>query len=337
MTRKLTIATATLLLAAACGSVPAPVPSPPPPRAMSEPAAEAGVVNVQLVAMSRARYVLLGIDCFGPLGEATCAELEGAAGVEVGQSIPLGWTGDGAASRIRNKGGWDHVTLSPVFYPDGSAWLAIDVRNGPEPTRSAPTGRVDLRSNLLQIYDAFYGAYVQLSEQGVRVPREASDGSWNYLHRRLSPYVSLFQAEVPNYRAPLTRMLLTDGRASHRTAAAGLLGFDLEHPDTVAALSAALLDPDANVRTGAATALLPKVREATLRGENVLEVETVVQMLMLPSHSDRAGASLLLLELSRLPHLRVDIRREGRPILEQMAAGSHPVNRDLAQKLLATR
>lgn len=338
MTRKLVIATAMLLFAAACSAaVPATVPAPPPPQALMESAADSGGDEIQLVAMSRARYVLLGIDCFGPLGEATCQELESLSGLQVGKSIPLGWNGGGAASRMRSKGGWDHVSLSPVFYPDGSAWLAIDVRNGPSPVRSEPTGRVALRSNLVQVYAAFHGAYVELSRSGVRVPREASDGSWNYLHRALAPYVALFQTEVPLYRTSLTRMLLTDGRATHRRAAAGLLGFDLEHPDTVSALSAALLDPDATVRTGAATALLPKVREATLRGELVLEVGDVVQMLMLPSHSDRAGASALLMEMSRLPQARRDIRTEARPILEQMAAGSHPVTRELAQKLLATR
>jgi hypothetical protein len=338
MTRKLVFASAMLLFAAACSAaVPATVPAPPPPQALTEFASNGGGDDHQLVAMSRARYVLLGIDCFGPLGEATCQELEGLSGLEVGKSIPLGWNGGGAASRMRHKGGWDHVSLSPVFYPDGSAWLAIDVRNGPSLTRSAPTGRVTLRSNLIQVYTVFHGTYLELSQRGIRVPREANDGTWNYVHRTLSPYVALFHSEVPQYRKTLTRMLLTDGRATHRRAAAGLLGFDLEHPDTVSALSTALLDPDQTVRTGAATALLPKVREATLRGELVLEVGDVVQMLMLPSHSDRAGATALLLEMSRLPHARRDIRTEAGPILQQMAAGSHPGTRDLAQKLLATR
>lgn len=337
MTRKLVIAAGALFFSAACSALPATVPAPPPPQALAEPAADAGDSGVQLVAMSRARYVLLGIDCFGPMGESTCEELESAAGLEIGQSIPMGWTGSGAAGRIRAKGGWDHVSLSPVFYPDGSAWLSIDVRNGDTLTRPAPTGRVTLRSNLVQVYRAFHGAYADLSRQGIRVPREAHDGAWTYLHGTLTPYVSLFQSEVPSYRKSLTRMLLTDGRPGHRIAAAGLLGFDLEHPETVQALSSALLDPNPHVRTGAATALLPKVREATLRGENLLQVETVIQMLMLPTHSDRTGASALLLEMARLPHVRRDIRREGRPILEQMAAGSNPATRDAAQKLLALR
>jgi hypothetical protein len=194
---------------------------------------------------------------------------------------------------------------------------------------------VDLDSNLVGLYETFYGTYVDLSRQGVPVVREANGGVWRYRHGRLVPYVRLFVSEVPAQRRALTRMLLSDGRAENRRAAAGLLGFDLTDPSTVTALTQALMDPDASVRTGAAHALLPKVRAATRRGEALVDVDVVVRMLKLPSHSDRAGASVLLAEMARLPHLRAAILQLAGPILRQMAAGTNPSTRNFARNLLS--
>lgn len=285
----------------------------------------------------RAEYVLLGVDCFGA-EDAACQRYATMAGLQEGRKLPLGWTGDGVAAQIQRVGQYAMVALSPSFYPDGSAYVTIDLvtqgQRQTRRTRPAPTEHITTRSNLLQVYADFSGIWFDLFSKGVRVNTQPQHGAWDYHHERLRPYTRLFRSEVPRHRRELIQVMLHDAHAHRRAAAASLLGFD--HDDTAVgeALAFALLDAESNVRAAAGRALVPKLRRAVQRGDALIATQPVFTMLAQPSTADRVGATALLVELAKLPGVRADIRRHAGPTLRRMATAHSPSARGLARELL---
>ncbi len=287
----------------------------------------------------RAEYVLMGVDCFGA-EEGACDLFSRLAGLDEGQRLKLGWTGDGAAGRIQQSGAFALVNLSPVFYPDGSAYVTIDVVPSLQrerlKLRPAPDLDVTINSNLLEIHDKFNAAWMSLFAQGVDVSSTSRAGYWHYSHDTLVPFVKLFRAEVPGQRQELIQVMLYDAHPERRQAAASLLGFDREDALSAEALTWALLDPAPVVRSAAARALLPKVRHAVGRHDDTPPISAVpvIHMLSLPSTSDRSGASALLADLALLPSLRGQILSATFPILLQMIEATAPGSRGSAVEVL---
>ncbi len=288
--------------------------------------------------LEKAEYVLLGIDCFGGLGEQTCGDLSKLAGLDPGQKLRFGWYDQQAARLIQKRGSYAKVNLSPVFFPDGSAYVTIDIVSQraarQTTTRTTPQNHIPIPSNILETYVEFSHVWADLFHKGVSVRKTSDKGYWEYHHDGLAPYVSLFRNEGPRYRQGLIQVLREDGAMWKRHAAAGLLGFDASNPLTANALTFALSDPSSNVRSEAARALLPRAQRDAHQGTTLLDAGSILQMLSLPTPADRSGASALLAELAQIPALRKNIRGQAWPTLLQMLAATRPGARAHAIEIL---
>ena len=286
---------------------------------------------------SRADYVLLGVDCFGAV-EKDCQALARIAGLKRGQTLPMGWTGGDAVNRIQLSGPYVFVAMSPVFYPDGSVFIAIDLVTRQQRDRLAlrrePSSELELTSNLFVVYEKFTGAWMRLFSKGIEVRSQMQSGHWGYEHRDLLPYVRLFRSAAPAQRPELMRVLLHDADPGRRTAAAAILGYDEPNQDVDRALELALVDPVPSVRSAAARALLPRVRLAREKDAAIIDPAMVIRMLSLPSTSDRSGASALLAELAKVPKLRRPILDGAFELLLQMVAASSPGSRGASIEVL---
>jgi len=274
----------------------------------------------------RADYVLMGIDCFGLRRGELCDEIGARAGLELGKPLPMGWTGRGAAERIRDGGQYVYVALSPHFSADGMAWVTVDVVAREERDRLSvnmpPTETTVISSNLLQVYGSFSNLRVQLLRSGLAPAFRIEGDTWEPDEPRLAAFAALFRAEVPRNRDDLIKVLLRDREPSRRRAAAGLLGYDRRDDATADALELALLDPDVNVRQEAATALTPRLHHAATAGASVIAVGPVARLLKLPTATDRTSAAALLAEMALVPSLRPQIRQDAAPVLLQMLRSS---------------
>lgn len=274
----------------------------------------------------RADYVLMGIDCFGLRSGEVCDELGAHAGLQPGQALPMGWTGHGAAERIRDAGRYAWVSLSPHFSADGLAWVTVDVVTHEERSRllvnSPPAETTVISNNLLQVYGSFANLRVQLLRTGAAPAFHIQGDTWEPDEPRLAAFAALFRAEVPKHRDELIKVLLRDREPTRRRAAAGLLGYDARDDATADALEIALLDADSNVRQEAASALTPRLHRAATAGEGLISVDPVTRMLHLPTATDRNAAATLLAELALVPALRPDIRQKAAPTLLQMLRSS---------------
>ncbi len=288
---------------------------------------------------AKASYTLLGVDCFGETPEGSCERFREMAGLKERQRLPMGWTGNGAADRIRRSGPYAQVSLSPVFYPDGSAYVTIDVVTQTQQDmlrlRPAPVEDVAMGSNLLDIYAQFTQRWFALFSKGIKVNSQPRAGYWDYPHARLQPFVELFRQEVPGQRLELQQVLLFDSNPHKRQAAANLLGFDKDDVAVVEALSLAMLDPEPTVRSAAARAIQPKIQRLLAKGAvEAIPTQHALHMLHLPSTSDRSGASALLAEMIQVPELRQPILNTAFPILVQMVAATAPGNQGKAVEVL---
>lgn len=286
----------------------------------------------------RARYVLLGVDCFGQLGPRSCEDLRDVTGLEPGQTLEWGWTGGDTVERLQRSGPYASVTLSPVFYPNGGAYVTIDVVSAQQKQRrqlrAAPGGEVALPVNLLELYGEFTHTWMELFAAGVAVQPSVKEGRWEFDHEALRPYADLFRREVPRHRDTLIQILDQDHRHWRRQGAAGLLGFDRSSQQTRTALSAAMLDPHGPVRSEAARALQPHVQATHHDGAAPMELLPTLAMLRLPSSADRANACALLARLAQRPTLRASILEHGAPTLLQMLAARRPGARGQALEVL---
>ncbi len=287
----------------------------------------------------RSRFVLLGVDCFGLGPGERCAELQEAAGLELGQAMTPGWSGRGAARQLQLARGYAFVGLSPVFTLDGAAWLTIDVVRPDARERlvlnPSPSGSVRLRSNLLELYGSFANLQLEVAHAGGEVGmRPGADGTWQVEEPRLAPFTALFRAEAPSHREELIQVLTADREPSRRRAAAGLLGYDSASAASADALGVALLDPDLYVRAEAARALVPRLHTAQRATDAPVDVEVVCRLLELPSAADRSAAASLLAELARLPELRPRILERAMPVLLQMLESPRESVAALAEEVL---
>jgi hypothetical protein len=288
--------------------------------------------------LPQARYVLMGVDCFGELAPRSCQELQEIAGLEPGQALPFGWTGGDAAQQLQRSGPYASATLSPVFYPDGSAYVTIDVvaidQAATSPLLTSPSRELALSLDLLDLYADFQQLWMDLFSRGAAVAHAVEDGHWSFRDARLRPYTSLFRQEVPRHRQHLIEVLRGDARPAHRQRAAGLLGFDQPDASTRAALSLAMRDGAQSVRSEAARALLPRASLPDPTGALPAELDPALLMLSLPSSADRSNASALLAELALQPALRQRILAQSAPTLLQMLDARRPGARSQALEVL---
>jgi len=280
------------------------------------------------VVVRKARYVLMGVDCFGVEDGEACERLTAKTSLGVGDSIPLGWRGEGLVDRLRRSGNYAYVGLSPVFYTDGTAYLTIDVVEQADRNRlkllDPPNQTLSFSTNLLELYGEYSNITVNLIQQGAKPQTTPEEGFWHSDHDQLMPYIALFREQVPLHREELIAIATQEKDPTWRRAASGLLGFDTNDALASRVLAAALLDPDHQVRSEAAHALVPKLRQARDTGEALIDINSVLRMLQLPSTADRASAIAVISELVHIPSLRKPLLDEAFPVLEQMLHASRP-------------
>lgn len=276
----------------------------------------------------RSEHVVMGIDCYGLDPAVSCERLGATIGLRRGQKKSVGWSNKSAIERLRTVNGYALINVSPIFSPDGSAYVNIDVVEPEErdrlEVRDSPDQQIAVHSNLLELYAAFDREWMGLFSKGIAPVATTSLGFWTYRQPALAAFVELFRREVPKYRDELVAVAMHDEEPTRRRAAAGLLSYAAIDETTNNALSLAMLDPDASVRSAAARALVPRVRHASSQGHTLVPVGPVLQMLGLPSASDRSRAATLLVEMAKVPELRQPILSGGLPVLLQMLAASWP-------------
>lgn len=286
------------------------------------------------------RYVLMGVDCFGDATaeDSLCLRVTDAADLTLGQALPFGWTGNKLADTLRRSNKLAYISISPTFYPDGTAYITLDVvpmgardrLNLPAPDRRAVTDDPPL----LGLYAEYSNHWLGLLRRGHAPAPRLDDGFWDYDEASLQAYAALFRAKVPALRDTLIAIATEERDATYRRAAAGLLGFDTDDRRAAQALGPLLLDPNSNVRNEAARSLLPKLRRASSTGEPLIDPAFALRMLDLPSPADRTNAARLLAELARIPELRRDILNAAFPTLSQMLTASRPNTSDYALDVL---
>ncbi|MBH25039.1 MAG: hypothetical protein CMH57_11395 [Myxococcales bacterium] len=280
------------------------------------------------VVVRKARYVLMGVDCFGAQDGEACQRLTARSSLDVGDSLPLGWRGEGLVERLRRSGNYAYVGISPVFYTDGTAYVTIDVVEQDDHTRlkllDPPNQTLSFSTNLLELYGEYSNITVDLMQRGVAPKTTPEEGFWQSDHDQLAPYIALFREQVPLHRQELIAIATQEKDPTWRRAASGLLGFDTDDALASRVLAAALLDPNHQVRSEAAHALVPKLRKARDTGEALIDTGSVLRMLQLPSTADRASAISVINELVHIPSLRKPILDEAFPVLEQMLQASRP-------------
>ncbi|MEO1270438.1 MAG: hypothetical protein AAFX99_20315, partial [Myxococcota bacterium] len=169
---------------------------------------------------------------------------------------------------------------------------------------------------------------------GIELDATPQEGFWQSERDELAPYITLFRQQVPLHRQELIAVATREKDPTWRRAASGLLGFDTDDAIASRVLAAALLDPNPQVRSEAARALVPKLRKARDTGEALIAIDSVMRLLQLPSTADRTAALSVLNELVHIPALRKPILDQAFPILAQMLQASRPKASQSALQIL---
>ncbi|MCZ6678341.1 MAG: hypothetical protein O7E52_13950 [Candidatus Poribacteria bacterium] len=288
------------------------------------------------------RFTISGIDTFGNQ-KIPSQQIIDMLGVTEGTHFEPGTL---RMRRMRENvealGNFSHVHVALVLYPDGKAYLTVDViEKGSERQlifRPPPTGVVDLPGEVLALYDEYLRLWGRRVRNQTAAPMPGT-GTSDCGHRfsRDSELRSLeeqFIELVPKHQDALIDALAGARSPKKRRVAAAMLGWSSEPESTVCALTNALSDLDVVVRSNAGLSLVYTSRIAIETGAFEIPLQPILDMFHLPFTTDRQKAALVLAELAKSKNYRPTILQEAGRQLMQMLALKQPSNRDAAHEVL---
>ena len=287
-------------------------------------------------------FTLTGVDTFGNR-KISSQNILDVLGVNEGVHFEQGALNlRKMCENIEALGYFSHVHLALVLYPNGKAYITVDViEKGHKREfilRPPAEGSVDLPEELLKMYDQYLArsgrnirnrSYfpIQSTEKSPSGHRFSADPNLRGLEER---FIDLAQ----RYLEPLIDTLEGDRNSQKRVVAAALLGWSPDPVPTLSPLSKAVNDHQPIVRNNAALSLAHASRIAIQMKTFKVPLLPILQMLHFPFTTDRQKAALVLAELAESKKFRSTILKEAGNQLIRMLVLKQPSNREAACKVL---
>lgn len=251
------------------------------------------------------------------------SDVRSALGLHVGDSISL--SKDSMVARLRRVPGVRDAQIAAVCCDAGRMIMYVGIKEGAAPAirwNPTPHGAARLPASMLVADSVMTLAMMD----GVQRGKSGEDDSNGY---SLFEYPPARAAQQPflkyakSNREKILEVLRTSSETRHRALAAAILPFAGPSSSTIAALSNAMLDPDAGVRNNAMRSLAVIGMYARTHPAASLQVPLggYAQLLNSLIWTDRNKAAFALLQLteSRDPALLAELGRTALDPLIDMA------------------
>jgi hypothetical protein len=233
--------------------------------------------------------------------------------------------GDG----LRARYGFIFARCLPVRYPDGTAYLVVDVVEPDQAYRNRfrnpPAKDVAwVTPEIKAVYDRLYTRFWALFNQGRSVQERADAGYLDYSDPRLHADVLKLIRSVPLYRDRLLDVLQNDRNSKKRADAANFLNWTVKDLEgTIRRANSLLDDPSSEVRNNISRFTLQFV--ARLQSDPVRRdvIRQCLLQLDRPSFGDRNKSLYNLLAIAqKFPEDRDFISEQGLALIQSIADAS---------------
>ena len=286
-------------------------------------------------------FEIAGIDTFGNRTVPSEAIIE-LLGVTEG--VRFGWNMPNVRKmreNIQEYGFFSHVHIAFVLYPNGNAYITVDViektGDGQFTLRPPPIGSSSLPSGTLEGYDEYMALWGQMIRCRRATTLSSEESPFGHRFSADTQLRELEEGFIDRTKAHLQSLidaLENDQENKHRIVSAFMLGWAPDPAPTVAPLLAALSDSHAIVRNNAALSLKHASHIAIRTNDFTVSLPPVLELLHFPSATDRQKAALVLVELAKSEPLRATILKEAGDQIMHMLALKQPSNRKAACELL---